>query len=450
MHADIPQDEYEIMAMAKGPRLVSNPTGLILALVLASSQAAAAEVAPKGASPAAGSDISDSLGDQAVEANPSIGAIESRIRALDAEVQQSGAWMDPTLSAEYGSMPIDAPVPGQHAMSGIQFTLRQTLYWPGKIQARKQEARSHVREAELGLDEQKVQLRALVRRAYYRLALTRQLRAVTREHIRLVNDFIDVLRIKNEAGVAAQHELLRLRVLVGQLGDDLKDFDQDEQSLAASINATLHRPMDVAVPTPERTRVPEPPASAQALARRAEQERPLLKRFSATADAYRAASRRAAREGYPDITLWAGYRVRTRAGADPGTDFVSLGVSLPIPLFYDQRWGNERRKNEQLAQAAIGDRAAEIDRIRGELGRVMATWKRAAQKARTYREELTPEARLALEATFASYQANRADFTSLFQAQVQLLGFERETLMAENDAAEARVDAKALVGSGVK
>ena len=436
--------EGEVTIMVHELRRISIP--ICLVAVLASSQVVAASEAP----PAVGADVSDSLSDQAVKANPSVGAIESRIRALGEQVDQSGAWMDPTFSAEYSSMPIDAPIPGRHPMSGVQLTLKQTFYWPGKIKAREEEARSRVREAELGLDEQKLQLRVLVGRAYYRLALTRQLRKVTEEHIRLVDDFVDVVRVKNEAGLTAQHELLRLRVLVDQLKDDLNNFDQDEQSLTATINATLHRPIDVPVPTPERTAVAEPPTDSQALARLAERERPLLKRFVAASEAYRAASRRAAREGYPDITLWAGYRVRTRAGTDRGTDFLSLGVSLPIPLFYSQRWGSERRKNEQLAQAAIGDRAAEIDRIRGDLGRLVATWKRAVQKARTYRENLTPEARLTLDATFASYQVDRADFASLFQAEIQLLDFERTTLMAETSAAEARVDTEALVGTGVK
>jgi cobalt-zinc-cadmium efflux system outer membrane protein len=436
--------------MAKTAYWIPRAAGLVPALLLAWAHGFGAEPTALAAEHAAGPDIANSLGDAAVKANPSIGALESRIRSLDEEVAESGVWMDPTFSAEYSNMPIDAPIPGRHAMSGVQLTLKQTFYWPGKIDARAEEARSRVREGRLGLAEQKLQLRALVRRAYYRLALTRQLRKVTREHVQLVSDFVDVVRVKNEAGLAAQYELLRLQVLAGQLKDDLGDFDQDEQSLTAAINAALHRPLDVPVTTPERTSVPEPPGDVLAIARRAEQERPLLKRLTATAETYRAASRRAAREGYPDITVWAGYRVRVQAGPDPGTDFVSLGASLPIPLFYDQRWGSERRKNEQLAQAAIEDRAAELDRIRGELGRVVATWKRAVQKARTYRDDLSPEARMTLQATSASYQAGRADFASLFQAELQLLNFERETLIAETNAAEARVDADALVGSGAR
>jgi len=419
----------------------------IAALLLAASPAVAAPPAP-ASMPAPVADLADSLGDLAVKANPSVAAIEARIRALQQMVRAAGAWMDPMASAEYSNMPIDSWIPGKHPMSGIQFMLRQTFYWPGKIKAREEEAESRVREARLSLAERKLQLRTLVRRAYYRLALVRQLRRVTADHVTLVGQFLDVVRVKYEAGKVAQHELLRLRVLKGKLGDDLNDFDRDAESLAAAINATLHRDLATPVPTPSQLAVSAPRADAATLARRADGERPLLLRLDAAARTYRAAARRAAREGYPDITVWAGYRVRLATGMDAGTDFVSFGVSLPIPFSYDRRWGSQRRHNEELAQATRRDRAAELDGIRGELGRVVASWKRAAQEARTYRVDLIREARLTLDATFAAYKVERADFASLYQAELQLLDFERTARLAEARAAESRVDADALVGTG--
>ncbi len=441
----------------KGHSFTSIGVALALCLLATRGVAADASAEPGSGAPTdvpppskGAADISKALGDLAVQANPAVGATRDRIQALEEQVSQAGAWMDPTFSAEYSNMPINAPVPGKHPMSGIQLTLRQTFPWPGKIDAREVEARSRVRQEQLTLAEQKLELRAAVRHAYYRLALTRQLRAVTQRHAQLASDFLDVVRVKNEAGVAAQHELLRLRVLVDQLQDDLESFDEDEQALTAVINATLHRRANVPVPTPEQTVVKAPVADAGALAGRAARGRPLLQRSVVEAETYRAAARRAERDGYPDITLWAGYRVRTEAGTDMGTDFFSLGVSLPIPLFYDQRSGSEQRRNEKLAESAVLTRAADLDSIRGNLGRVVAAWTRAAQQARTYRQELTPEARLALEATFSSYQVSRADFAALFQAELQLLNFERTTLMAEARAADAQVDAEALVGGGVE
>lgn len=436
---------------------LSAALAVMLVLQTGSSVAGEPSTSPAGApaTPAAplavkDPDLSESLGDRAIAANPSLSASRARIGALRQQITLSGAWMDPTFSAEYSNVPIDAPVLGRHPMSGVQLTLRQTIPWPGKLALREEEAKSRVHQEQLTLAEQKVQLRASVRHAYYRLALARQMRAVTERHLKLTRDFLEVVRVKNEAGMAAQHEYLRLRVLADKLSDDLSSFDEDAQSLTSVLNAALHRPAEVPIATPAETPVVLPTSNAGALAEQAARQRPLLQRATAEAESYRASARRAARDGYPDITLWAGYRLRTPAGDDMGTDFLSLGVSLPLPLFYDARSGSERRKNEQLGQAALETRAADLDAIRGNLGKTIAAWKRAAEQAHTYREQLTPEARLALEATFAAYQVGRADFSALFQAELELLNFERTTLMAESRAAEAQVDVEALVGTGAR
>jgi cobalt-zinc-cadmium efflux system outer membrane protein len=436
-------------------RISSASTAMVLATLLLTGTSAAAKASyedkvPTRTGPGYGPDIADTLGDRAVAVNPSIQAITDRVGALEQKVRQAGAWMDPSISAEYSNVPVDDPVLGQHAMSGVQLMLKQTFFWPGKVDAREEEARDRVRQEQLSLAEQRVELRATVKRAYYRLALTRQLRDVTRDNVQLASDFIDVVRAKVEAGLAAQHELLRLRVLEGRLQDDLKSFDRDEVSLTAAINATLHRAIDTPIPTPAQTHVEEPSKDAAALAQLAERDRPLLQRYAAERETYLASARRAKREGYPDLTLWAGYRVRTRAGGDPGRDFASVGLSLPLPLSYDARWGSERRNCEKLADATAQNRVAALDEIRGRLGQIVADWKRSVQEAHTYRKDLIPGARLSLDATYASYRVGRADFASLFQAEIELLNFERTARMAETAAAQARVDAEAMVGTGVE
>jgi len=421
---------------SRAVRLV--PTAIITALLLLAMQSAAE-------SPAA-PDLSAALAEQAVRANPGVAAIRSRIRALQQQVRQAGAWLNPMASVEYSAMPIDAWIPGKTPMSGIDLMLKQTFYWPGKIGAREEEARSRVAEERLTLAERQLQLKAMVERAYYRLAVVRQLRQVTVRHIALLGQFLKVVMIRYQVGKVPQHDLLRLQVLQGKLEDDLEGFDRDDRSLTAAINAALHRGGDLAVRTPLALPARGPTGTVQALARQAGSSRPLLQRFAASARTCRAAARRAAREGYPDITAWGGYRVRLAAGDDPGTDFVTLGLSIPIPFSYNRRWGSQKHANEEQARALEQEQAAEADRIRGELGRVVASWERAARQARSYREKLVPAAQQTLDATFAAYQVDRAGFASLYQAELQLLNFERTIRIADVTTALSRVEVQALVG----
>ncbi|MBW2735419.1 MAG: TolC family protein [Deltaproteobacteria bacterium] len=392
-------------------------------------------------------DTSAALANQALQKNPSVAALKFQVRALEERVHKSGAWLDPKVAIELSNIPIDSWTLGDHGMSGLQLKLQQTFLFPGKIGGRKEVARGQVREQRLLLKEREVQLGAAVKRAYYSLALVRQLRQVTANHVALVAQFIGVVRVKYEVGKVGQHDLLRLQLLERTLKDDLKSFQREDEALMATINAALHRALSTPIKTPKRVSQPAPSRTVKDFTSLAIQSRPLLRWYVEQARTRRTAAQQAAREGYPDLTAWIGYRIRKRAGADEGTDFFSVGISVPIPLFFDSRWGSQRRENMARAWALEAQRSAELNRIAGDLGRNIAAWKRAAQKAKAYRDTLMPLAHHTLDATFAAYQVDRADFASLFQAEMQLLNFERAIFRAEARAALSHVEVQALTGT---
>jgi cobalt-zinc-cadmium efflux system outer membrane protein len=398
-------------------------------------------------------DRSRALAEQALGRNPSVAALEARIAALEEQVQRAGVWSDPVVAIEYSNIPVDSWALGDHPMSGLQFKLQQTFPFFGKTRLRQEVARAEVKQQRHLLAERRLQLAGMVRRAYHSLALTRQLRRVTGRHIALLGQLIDVVRVRYEVGKVEQHDLLRLTVLRDRLADDLEGFDRDDRALTASINAALHRRAALPImpiKTPERTSVSPPPESLEALVRVARSRRPALALLEQQARTEQARARQARREKYPDITAWAGYRVRTEAGADPGTDFVALGLSLPLTLFQnDRRWGSVQRAARARARAAEAERDAELDSIRGALAATLASWRRAVRQARAYRARLMPGAQRTLDATLAAYQVDRADFASLVQAELQLLEFERTVRRAEAAAALAEVEVETLVGRPV-
>jgi len=97
-----------------------------------------------------------------------------------------------------------------------------------------------------------------------------------------------------------------------------------------------------------------------------------------------------------------------------------------LPIFYDSRWGSQKRELLERARSSEFRLKAELDKIRGALGRALATWERAIEEAETYRISLVPSAHKTLVSTFAAYQVNRADFASLYQAERRLLEFEQK------------------------
>lgn len=397
-------------------------------------------------------DLSDQLAKQAIQVNPTVAAIESQIKALKQRVRAASAWRDPVAAVEYSNVPIDSWILGDHPMSGLQFKLQQTFLFPGKTRLREAVAQGEVQEGKLQLAERKVQLRLMVKRAYYRLALVRHLEQVTRDHLKLISQMISVVRVKYEVGKVGQHQLLRLQLLESKLVEELRSFARDDRALTATINASLRRPLTREVQTPKSLEPIAPTSSADKLLSRAGVHRPAVELHRARARTQRYAAKRAAREGYPDFTTWIGYRVRIESGsgADPGTDFFSAGLSIPLPLFYERKHGSGRRRHEAQALASEQQGKGLLLQIRASLGRELATWRRAVQEAEAHRKRLIPLARRALDATLAAYQVGRADFASLFQAELQLLELARAIHRAEARAALSRAEVEGLVGTSLK
>ncbi len=395
-----------------------------------------------------GVDSSEAIVRRALEANPSLDSLRQRVEALESRSIQAGARPEPTVGLEYANVPVTAPALGIHPMSGLQLRLQQTLLAPGTVPRRVAVADARVEVGRAAYAEGRVALAAAVRRAYWELALTRQLRTLTVEHVAQVDRLIEAVRTSYEVGRAGQHDLLNLQLLRDRLRDDRQDHDRVERELSAALTAAVHAGESLRVPTPTQTAVPPVPEELAELVEAASSHNPSLARLDATASAEFAAADAAGREAWPDVTLWAGYRVRAPVvGIDDGRNQATIGLSVPLPTARTRRWGAREAEHEALAGAASSDAASALDAIRADLDAAVARWERAAAKASTYRGGLIPQARTTLDATLAAYQVGRADYASLFQAEVQLLDLERAARVAEAEAALAEVDVTMTLGT---
>ncbi len=391
-------------------------------------------------------DSPNTLAEMAVKANPAIKSVEKQILSLQYKADAAVRWSDPVFAVEYSNVPLDSWTLGDSPMSGVQFKLQQTLTLPGKNDRRSKTVQGEAEVARWELREKETQLKDLVKRTYWNLALVRQLKVINERHIKLVEQLSAAVRVKYQVGKVGQHDLLILEVLKKKLEDDLGDFDQKERELVATINATLHREAATSVTTPDELPVSITSKPLSTLLQLAEKHRPKLLQTQAISKWKLLAAEQAGYERWPDITVWAGYRVRTPAGSDPGTDFFNMGVAAPLPVDYV---GHSKAEQEQhLASAAAADESyrAALDQIRASLESSLASWQRSTQKTKTYEASIIPGADQTLKATLAAYQTDRADFASLYQAEVQLLQYERAAKIAQAMTQIEQSKVEALVG----
>jgi outer membrane protein TolC len=297
------------------------------------------------------------------------------------------------------------------------------------------------------LAEAEVQLGATVEQTYWRLALSRLLGDVTEAHLARTEELIQAVVARYEVGRAGQHAVLRLEVLRDRLRDDLDDFERADRVLSAALSRALSRDGGTFA-TPAAVSPLDPPADTSGWVDLALAHRPELARIRAEVNASETAADLARADGLPDISVWVGYRLRTiTTDTDPGTDLASAGVAVPVPLGSGRRARGQRAAHLYSAEAAQARHAATVDRIEADLETVLARWQRGFGKASTYDSKLLPAARSTLDTTFADYTVDKADFSSLYDAEIALLDLERAWLVATVETYIQRAEARAVLGT---
>jgi cobalt-zinc-cadmium efflux system outer membrane protein len=381
----------------------------------------------------------DELADRALAANPSLEALRLRTQELQQLASVADTWPDPVLGLEVSNLPVDSFALGGHPMSGLQLKATQGIPTPGLTQAREDLALERVELSEHALAEARLQLEVQVHTLWWRLALVRELEQVTQEHLERTEDLLAAVRARYEVGEAGQSALLRLSLLSDRLEDELGDYRRSEAELLAALSRALSEP--TSVDTAPQLSVLEAPEGVDTSAR------PALAAAEQQVQVHLAAAELARADGRPDLSVWAGYRVRIGDNAMDQVDLASVGLGMPIPL------GSRKRAQAQEAAAHSAASGAEAtlfalqDQIDRGLDASLARWERAEDKALTYGQELLPQAESVLTTTLSDYQVGRADFASLYDAEVVLLQLERARLMAAAETHLQRAQVAGLSGT---
>lgn len=388
------------------------------------------------------------IAERAVALQPDLVALEARAAALAERAAVAGAWSDPVVALEYGNVPVLDPSLAAHPMAGLQLRVQQGLRPRGWSEAQ----RAVVEGQELALRERRaeaaLQLDVLVHRTWWALTRSASLERVTRAHLARTEELLAAATARYQTGQAGQHGVLRLTVLRDRLSDDLEDFPRTRLELTAALRAALggEDPGELVLPDPVRALAAPAGSDWATLART---HRPALAALAADAETASRAGTLARVDGRPDVQVWAGYRLRSaqQASTDPGIDLVSLGVGIPLPS------GSRRRADGAASAAASEARAAAAaaealeSRVVAQAASAHARWARAAQKTATLDDVLLPGALATLETTRSDFAVGRADFSSLFEAEVALLELERARIHAAVETHLARLDLRAALGT---
>ena len=385
----------------------------------------------------------------AMEVNPEISKIEFQIHALSEKEIFVQKFMDPMFAIEYSNVPYDTWQLDENPMSGIQLKLKQTIPFPGKNSKRKAVAESEGLIKNHQLAELKLQLKDKIQKAYYQLGLTRELKVISLKHILLIDKLIETMYFKYEIGKSAQSDILRMTLMKEKLLDDLEDFEQKEIAIQAAINSIVNRDLNIYIDTEKLNPNLDLNFNYDKVLDSVIQNRPLLKKITETSKMKRLSFQSAQRERMPDLTIWAGYRFRQDIGEMENVDFASVGFSFPIPLDLKGRT-KAKMNNAKFMELAVNETYENVvNKISEMLLMTTSGADRQKNKITNYTNNMIPNAEKVFISELKSYENGRANFADLYNAQLQLIQFEKILIKSKYKFKMYEITIETLIGDNL-
>lgn len=375
---------------------------------------------------------------EAAHKNSQIAAAGHAWKAATERERQVSTLPDPTLTLQDFSVGSPKPFAGytNSNFAYIGVGASQQLPFPGKLRLRGEAARRAAQVKDSEIDLTSAAVADAVKADYIQLAYLRQTLSLLAQNRTLLNQLIQDVTIRYEAGQGMQQDVLGAQVQRTDLVRQVSSREQDIGVLEAHLKGLLDRNQDTPDIVPEPlTETPLLSSSADLLARLREHNPQLgVDRRSIVSEDANVAL--AERERKPDFDLSYMYQNTDRKYRD--YYMATLSVHLP-----------HRRRTDAAVAEASETLAASKSTLDAHLQQQMAEAKQQYVKAsgdsdllKIYREGLVPQSDAAYRATLNAYSVSTASFKQVLASLLGVLNLNLASaqLIADHELALARLE----------
>ncbi len=370
----------------------------------------------------------------AAENSPSLRASFEEWRAAVERVPQARSLPDPTLSYGYFL---------ERMETRQTFSLAQVFPWFGVLTLREGLAGQVAKAAAARFEAEQRALFRDVKVAYAEWYYVEAAGDLARRHRSILQQHEEVALSRLRAGNGSDADVLRLRMELDRLEDEIAMRGTRSVALRAELNAILGRAGDAPLASPKQPAVDSARVeqwierSAAAL-----ENHPRLRAATSEAERDRLNLDLAKKEGRPEMMLGVEVMDNTRMGDDE----VMVMASITLPI-WRERYAAARREARARLESGLATRDAVQRSLEAEVQRVLFHLDDARRKAALYSDRLLPRARQALASLEGAYRAGGADFLDLVDARRTLLDVELERQRAFADLFQQAAALEELVGA---
>jgi len=373
--------------------------------------------------PQAGGDQLAQLVAEAQQNNPDLQAARERWEMAGHKIVPAQTLEDPMLGFAFSNYPVDTLQSDQTPMTGNELKLSQNFPFPGKLAAKGEVAEQQALWNKAAYEDARLQLTRQVKDAYYRLYFQDQAIAVTEENLEVLASFISLTKTRYEVGKGLQQDLLKAQVEQSKQLDKLLGLRQMRSSTLAMLNRLLARPADSPLELVAEPQLAPVGYDPEQLRQAAREHRPMFAAFDSLIGRYESQRKLAKLDSYPNFNLWTSYRFRDDGLGDGGTDFVSAGVGLTLPIWREKR-------SEEVAEADSGIRMARRqleefgNQVDAGIRDLYAQLERNRDQAQLFATGIIPQAQQAFDASLTAYQVGKVEFLNLLDGLMTLYRYQ--------------------------
>jgi outer membrane protein TolC len=353
--------------------------------------------------------------DLAVAAEPGLDALLARADAMQQRAVAAGQLPDPMLRVGLANMPLDGGSFSTEGMTQAQLGVRQAF--PRARSHSAAEKRAMGEAFDHSADARRREVLTAVRKAWLDVYFSQRARELMTESRPLFADLVTVTRSLYGVGRKSQHDVLRAELELSRLDDRLIDIGR----MRSEAQAALWRWIGDDAYRAAAMKLPNWEAPPQVVDLRAALDsHPLVAAAEAGIAASSAAVRAAEENKKPGwaVDLGYGYREGFLPSGEPRSDFVSLSVTVDLPLFGKNR--QDRKLSAALGErrAATNSRAALRARLGSELDAEYARWTDLTRRLALYDNQILPQSQGQAQAALLAYQSDAGDFADVMRAWI--------------------------------
>ncbi|NOY66803.1 MAG: TolC family protein [Gammaproteobacteria bacterium] len=382
----------------------------------------------------------------ALTEDPGIKRFGSLAQAMEENSVAVGQLPDPKLKLGFMNFPTNTFARDQEPMTQIQVGVQQMFPRGKSLDIKSQQSLSGARVQEQRGANRERMIRKTVRLKWLEFFYWLKAENIVFKNRKLFEQLVEVAQYHYGAGRRNQQDVIRAQLELSRLDDRILDIKTRQEKIRAELGVLINRP-SIDIVLPEKLPILYQDIDLDQLVKTLDRHPKILAAQAMVKRGQQGVS--LAREAYKPawgLGVTYGFRDGQNGVGVDRPDFLSLGISLDIPLFQEKR----QDRKLKASQFNLGANRQMLDQqyldLKQALERDHADWLRLTERVSFYHKTLVPQAKQNTEAAFFAYQNDRADFPTVMKARITELNTELKSIRMHVNRAKSEARLRYISG----